>query len=93
MNNINIGDIIELNDSKSYIVLSSVMYDGDNFLYLANVDDQKEQELGIVIIENDKLRIEFIDNNDLENKEIITKLMDLFKNDMNKYLSNDLINE
>lgn len=87
MKNIEIGQIIELNNKQSYIVLSTAIYDGDKFLYLSNTNNPQEQELGIVIIEDGKLRVEFIDTKDENNKEIIKKLMNIFKNEMANYIS------
>ena len=67
--NINIRDILELSDNNRYIVVSKVFYDGKDYLYLVDVND------------NDNLKFCYLDKDEIveiSDKEINTKLLPLF---------------
>ena len=58
--NININDIVQLNDNNKYMVVSKVLYEGENYYFFVNVDDNKIQK--ILRLNNNKL-VEFEDSN------------------------------
>lgn len=82
-----IGDIIQLTDSKKYIILGNTNYNNNQFLYLSNCNDITNFEFAIIINESGKKRVEFIDSKAIENKELIFDLLNLFTKDITNRLN------
>ena len=69
MMNINIKDILKLSDDNKYVVASKVYYDGKDYLYLVDINN------------NNNLKFCYLDNDELveiTDKELNTKLLPLF---------------
>ena len=66
---IDIKDILTLDDDNKYVVVSKVYFEGKDFLYL--VDINNNANLKFCYVDNDEL----VESND---KELITKLLPLF---------------
>ena len=78
-------ETIELSRGKKYVVVYSFVEDGENFVYLINTENEKEQEFAIVSSENDSIRIDMLDKEAEENKEIISKISANMIDDMINY--------
>ncbi len=68
------GQLLTLDDNKKYVVIDSIIYDDNNFVYIINLEDQKEQEMALVSKENDNIKVDTIDYQAEENKELINTL-------------------
>lgn len=71
--NIDIKDVITLDDSKSYVVVSKVLYEGKTYYYIIDKGNMKN------------IKFLYEDNNELvefNNKELLTKLLPLFFNEV-----------
>ncbi len=66
---IDIKDILTLDDDNKYVVVSKVYFEGKDFLYL--VDINNNANLKFCYVDNDEL----VESND---KELNTKLLPLF---------------
>ena len=66
---IDIKDILTLDDNNKYVVVSKVYYEGKDFLYLVDVNNNAN--LKFCYVDNDEL----VESND---KELNTKLLPLF---------------
>lgn len=78
--NIDIKDIITLDDGKSYVVVSKVSYEGKLYYYIIDKDNMKN------------IKFLYEDNNELvefNNKELLTKLLPLFFNEVKDELPLD----
>lgn len=67
--NISIKDILSLDDNKKYVVVSKIYYDGKDYLYLVDIDD------------NDNLKFCYLDKDEIveiSDKELNTRLLPLF---------------
>ena len=67
--NINIKDILTLDDDNKYVVVSKVYYEGKDYLYLVDINNNKN------------LKFCYVDNDDvveINDKELNTKLLPLF---------------
>jgi len=67
--NISIKDILSLDDNKKYVVVSKIYYDGKDYLYLVDIDD------------NDNLKFCYLDQDEIveiSDKELNTRLLPLF---------------
>ena len=76
--NINIRDILELSDNNRYIVVSKVFYDGKDYLYLVDVND------------NDNLKFCYLDKDEIveiSDKDINTRLLPLFLDKVKETIS------
>lgn len=67
--NIDVKDILTLSDKKEYVVVSKALYDGKEYLYL--IDINNDSNFKFCYIDND----EVVESN---NKELNTKLIPLF---------------
>ena len=78
--NIDIRDIITLDDTNKYVVASKVLYEEINYYYLINVNNLED----ILFCYEDNSELVELDNN-----ELITKLLPLFyketRNILNEY--------
>lgn len=83
-NKIKIGQFIELDNGCEYCVVSSTMYKGDNFVFLINSSNYNEQYYAMV--SNEENGINIIDNDASENEELISKLSEMFKNEIEKFI-------
>ena len=72
---LNREDIITYENNKEYVVIDSLIIDDDNFVYLIQKDDPKNQLFARVVKEDDKLRIDELDTSAEENKEVIEELL------------------
>ena len=66
---IDIKDILTLDDDNKYVVVSKVYFEGKDFLYLVDVNNNAN--LKFCYVDNDEL----VESND---KELNTKLLPLF---------------
>lgn len=67
--NINIKDILTLSDDNKYVIVSKVYYDGKDYLYLVDINN------------NNNLKFCYLDNDELveiNDKELNAKLLPLF---------------
>ena len=67
--NIGIRDLLTLDDKNKYVVVSKVYYNGKDYLYLVDINNNKNFKL--CYIENDSVV-------ESENKKINTVLLPLF---------------
>lgn len=67
--NINIKDILTLDDDNKYVVVSKVYYEGKDYLYLIDINDNKN--LKFCYVDNDAVV-------EISDKELNTKLLPLF---------------
>ena len=80
------NDIITLDNKKEYIVLDSVIIDNNNFVFLVEKDNMENQVIAMASMDNDRLRIDEIDLDDKENKEILLKIFEEISVDQYKKL-------
>ncbi len=78
MMNINIRDVLTLSDDNKYAVISKAQYENREYFYL--IDINNNENMKFCYIEGDEL----IENND---KELNTKLISLFYNNVNQLLN------
>ena len=76
MNYLNREDIITYENNKEYVVIDSVIIDNENFVYLIQKDDPKNQLFARVTEENEKLKVDELDMSSENNKEIISKILE-----------------
>ncbi len=69
-------DIITYDNDKEYIVINSVIIENDNFVYLVNKDNPEEQLFAMVEKDNDRIKVNEIDLESKDNKEILTILLE-----------------
>lgn len=82
------GEIIKINDDKEFVIVSCIVYDGDNIAFLANVDNFDDQCIAVLTYEGDeKIKVDILDLNSESNKKVFPKFMELFKNDVDNYLN------
>ena len=67
--NIDIKDVITLSDKNKYVVVSKVFYDNKDYLYLVDINNNKN--LKFCYLDNDEIV-------EISDKEINTKLLPLF---------------
>lgn len=67
--NINIKDILTLDDDNKYVVVSKVYYEGKDYLYLIDINNNKN--LKFCYVDNDAVV-------EISDKELNTKLLPLF---------------
>lgn len=80
--NIDIKDVVTLNDNIRYAVVSKVNYENNVYYYLAEIDN----------LSNIKFLVENKERNSLvevEDKELIQKLLPLFVNESKEKLNLD----
>ena len=68
-------DVITYENGKEYLVINSVIIENENFVYLIEKDNMENQFFARVSEENNKLRIDEVDSNDPDNKEIMKELI------------------
>lgn len=83
------GDIIKISDSTEFLVASSVIYSGGNFLYLVDINDNKTQYIGEAIQDELGVKIDYLDGTADENKKIVKDLVGLFYNDVKHFLEKE----
>lgn len=84
---INTGQYVTLEHGNEYCVVSSTIYDDDNYVFLINPTNVEEQYYSLVLNEDGDIKINVIDKDASDNEALIEILSDVFKNDMKKYLS------
>ena len=67
------GQKLTLSNNKNYLVMSKVLYNNINYLYLISFEDTKD--IKICSLDNNKLLV-------IDDKELIEKLMILFTKDV-----------
>ncbi|MBR2603555.1 MAG: hypothetical protein IKE10_00815 [Bacilli bacterium] len=77
-------DIITYDNNKEYIVINSVIIEDSNFVYLVNKDDPKEHLFAMVEKDNNKIKVNEIDLEAKDNKELLVKLLEELGVDMYK---------
>ncbi|MCI9433818.1 MAG: hypothetical protein HFI86_00895 [Bacilli bacterium] len=80
--NIDIKDVVTLNDDIRYAVVSKVNYENDVYYYLAEIDNLSNIKF---LVEN-KERTSLVE---IEDKELIQKLLPLFVNETKGKLNLD----
>ena len=74
---IDVKDVLTLEDDKKYVVVSKIDYENKVYFYLVGVEEITDVKFGY--IDND----EFVEIND---KELVTKLLPYFYKDVKKNL-------
>lgn len=74
---IDVKDVLTLEDDKKYVVVSKIDYENKVYFYLVGVEEITDVKFGY--IDND----EFVEIND---KELVTKLLPHFYKDVKKNL-------
>lgn len=74
--NIEKYNTITLNDDKQYVVISKIIYENNTYLYIIDINDNSNIKFCFEKIENQIIKLE-----EVEDKEIIQKLIPLFAND------------
>ena len=74
---IDVKDVLALEDDKKYVVVSKIDYENKVYFYLVGVEEITDVKFGY--IDND----EFVEIND---KELVTKLLPHFYKDVKKNL-------
>lgn len=87
--NLDINDIITLDNGKEYVVLDTMIIDGDNFIYLVEKNDVQNHKLALVTEENGRLKINELDTESMDNKKIISKIFENLVVDEYNYLLNE----
>ncbi len=72
--------LVTLEDNKKYVVIDSIIHEDNNFVYLINTKDIKDQLMALVSKENDIINIDSLDYQSEDNKELINTLSDKFIN-------------
>ena len=70
---IEIKDVITLSDSNKYVVCSKINYQGDNYLYLIDINNVENIKFTLEKITNNKIKIL-----EIENENLIRTLLPLF---------------
>ena len=78
--NIDVKDILTLNDKNKYVVVSKALYEGKEYLYLIDVNNNAK--VMFCYVDNDKI----VESN---NKELNTKLIPLFFDNIKAMLANE----
>lgn len=76
------GQLLTLEDNKKYVVIDSILYDEKNYIYMVNLEDQKEQLIALVSKKNDDIKVDNLDYQAEENKELIKDLATMFVKDV-----------
>ena len=87
--NLEKNDIITLDNEKEYVVLDTMIIDGDNFLYLVEKYNVNNHKLALVTEENGRLKINELDTDSNDNKEILSKIFENLVIDEYNYLLNE----
>lgn len=74
--------LVKLEDDKQYVVIDSTIYKGDNYVYMINVKDLKDQLVGLVSNYNNHIKVNILDSKSKENKIIIDRLSTIFVNNI-----------
>ena len=81
--------IVELDNNRNYIVINSIIYDDDNYVYLVSDKDPKDQEIALVTKEDNRTKVNIIDKNAEENKELLAEIMVEITEGLTKYLNKE----
>ena len=69
--NLKIGEKITLNDKDTYIIMNTINYDNNNYVFLLNNDKEVVIKVGLEIIDGDEVFIKIVND-----KELIKKLLE-----------------
>lgn len=83
MMDINAKATITLDDGKSYIVTSKVVYEGKEYIYIADIDDPSNVKFAQIESNGTENYISEIDSKE---KTLLDKLLPLFFNDCKKII-------
>lgn len=85
MEYVNKFDSFELPSGKKYVVVYTFVDNGENFAYLINTENPKEHEFAVVTKEGEDIRVDILDKEAEDNKEIIDKIKYRTAEDMLKF--------
>ncbi len=72
------GQLLTLDDNNKYVVIDSIVYENNNFVYIVNSDDLKDQTIALATCKNDEINVHSLDYQSEDNKELINTLSNLF---------------
>lgn len=73
--------IITLEDNKKYVVIDSVIYQEQNYAYLINQDNLRDQLVVLASKGEKGVVVDILDNENENNKELLEKLTEMFVTD------------
>ena len=73
--------IITLEDNKKYVVIDSVIYQEQNYAYLINQDNLRDQLVVLASKGEKGVVIDILDSENENNKELLEKLTEMFVTD------------
>ena len=87
--NLEKNDIITLDNEKEYVVLDSIIIDGDVFIYLVEKYNVNNHKIAMINEENGRIKINELDTDSNDNKEILSKIFENLVIDEYNYLLNE----
>ena len=87
--NLEKNDIITLDNEKEYVVLDTMIIDGDNFIYLVEKYNVNNHKIAMINEENGRIKINELDTDSNDNKEILSKIFENLVIDEYNYLLNE----
>lgn len=72
------GQVLTLEDNNKYVVIDSKIYEDNNYIYVININEPKDQLIALVTKENDDISVKTLDYQCQENKELIKNLSNIF---------------
>ena len=73
--------IITLEDNKKYVVIDSVIYQEQNYAYLINQDNLRDQLVVLASKGEKDVVVDILDSENENNKELLEKLTEMFVTD------------
>lgn len=73
--------IITLEDNKKYVVIDSVIYQEQNYAYLINQDNLRDQLVVLASKGEKGVVVDILDSENENNKELLEKLTEMFITD------------
>jgi len=73
--------IITLEDNKKYVVIDSVIYQEQNYAYLINQDNLRDQLVVLASKGEKGVVVDILDSENENNKELLEKLTEMFVTD------------
>lgn len=73
--------IITLEDNKKYVVIDSVIYQEQNYAYLINQDNLRDQLVVLASKGENGVVVDILDSENENNKELLEKLTEMFVTD------------
>ena len=75
------GEIVTLSDDISYIVLSKVLYEGKNYLYLTSMEENPKIKICCEKEDSDQIKLSVVTD-----MELVSKLILLFDENVKEIL-------